>query len=71
MSFTTCSVTASVIAGLGTTPEERALSTDDFKAKFDEFAVNFVAWFNATHIVELDVLQTDETRNKYRMYMEV
>lgn len=52
MAFTTCSVTASVIAGLGTTPAERALATDDFKAKFDEFATNFVAWFNATHIAE-------------------
>jgi hypothetical protein len=51
--YTTCSVTTSVIAALGTTPDERGLSTDQFKAKFDEFGVNFVEWFNETHIPEL------------------
>lgn len=50
MASTTCSVTTNVIASLGTTPEERGLTTDQFKAKFDQFATEFVAWFNATHI---------------------
>jgi hypothetical protein len=52
MALTTCSVTTSVIASLGTTPDERGLTTDQFKAKFDEFGANFVAWFNDTHLPE-------------------
>lgn len=50
MASTTCSVATNVIASLGTTPQERGLTTDQFKAKFDQFATEFVAWFNATHI---------------------
>jgi hypothetical protein len=53
MAFTTCSVATNVIASLGTTPEERGLTTDEFKAKFDQFATEFVAWFNTTHLAEL------------------
>ena len=54
MSFSAYTGSTNKIASLGTTPEERTLTTDQFKAKFDEFAAEFVAWFNATHIAELD-----------------
>lgn len=43
-----------VIAKLGTTPEERGLTTEEFKAKFDQFAEEFVQWFNQTHCQEVD-----------------
>lgn len=52
MSFTTYTGSTNKIASLGTTPEERGLTTEQFKAKFDEFAAEFVAWFNTTHVVE-------------------
>lgn len=64
MAYTTCSVTTNVIASLGTTPEERALTTDEFKAKFDEFGTDIVEWINDTHIPELE-------KQIIRKYMEV
>ena len=63
MSFTTYTGSTAIVAALGTTPEERALTTDQFKAKFDEGLTNFITWLNATHIVELNaraVIQDDE-----------
>jgi hypothetical protein len=36
-----------IITNIGTTPQERGLTTDQFKAKFDEGLTNFVTWFNA------------------------
>lgn len=54
MAFSEYTGDTDIIASLGTTPAERGLTTDQFKAKFDEFAAAFVAWFNATHIVEAD-----------------
>lgn len=54
MAFSNYTGDTDIIASLGTTPEERGLTTDQFKAKFDEFAAEFVAWFNATHIAEGD-----------------
>jgi hypothetical protein len=59
MAFSTYTGDTDIIASLGTTPEERGLTTDQFKAKFDEFATAFVAWFNATHIVEADAHLAD------------
>ena len=41
-----------VIAKVGTTPEDRGLETEDFKAKFDEGLTAFVEWFNTTHKAE-------------------
>lgn len=45
-----------VIAALGTTPQERGLETQEFKAKFDEALTAFVAWFNDAHKTEFDAL---------------
>lgn len=56
MAFTTYTGDTDIIASLGTTPEERALTTDQFKAKFDEFATAYVTWFNATHLPEVEAL---------------
>jgi hypothetical protein len=43
-----------IITNIGTTPDERGLSTDEFKAKFDEGLKAFVTWFNDTHKTEFD-----------------
>jgi len=59
MAYTTYTGDTDIIASLGTSPAERGLTTDQFKAKFDEFATAFVAWFNATHIVEADAHLAD------------
>ena len=48
-----------IITNIGTTPQERGLSTDEFKAKFDEGLKAFVTWFNDTHKTEFDALQVD------------
>lgn len=49
-----------VIAALGTTPQERGLETQQFKAKFDEALKAFVTWFNATHKTEFDAHMADD-----------
>lgn len=54
MAFTTYTGDTAIIAALATTAAERGLEPDEFKAKFDEAITAFVAWFNATHIVEAD-----------------
>ena len=43
-----------VISKLGTTPQERGLETQEFKAKFDEGLKGFVEWFNLTHKTEFE-----------------
>lgn len=45
-----------IITNIGTTPDERGLTTEQFKAKFDEGLKNFVAWFNDTHKAEFEAL---------------
>jgi hypothetical protein len=45
-----------IITNIGTTPNERGLTTEQFKAKFDEGLKNFVAWFNDTHKTEFEAL---------------
>lgn len=57
LSFSTYTGSTAIIAALGTTPEERALTTDQFKAKFDEAITAYVTWFNATHLAELEYEQ--------------
>jgi hypothetical protein len=47
-----------IITNIGTTPDERGLSTDEFKAKFDEGLKAFVTWFNTTHKTEFDAKAT-------------
>jgi len=52
-----------IIAGLGTTPQERGLTTDAFKAKFDEAAGVIKDYLNDTLTVGLDAaldLKADE-----------
>ena len=48
-----------VIAKVGTTPEDRGLETEDFKAKFDEGLTAFVEWFNTTHKTEFEAHLAD------------
>lgn len=54
MAMTPCNVTTSVIAGIGTNPAERGLTTDQFKAKFDEASGDLKDWVNDTHLPELN-----------------
>lgn len=73
MALSTCSVTTNVIASLGTTVQERGLTTDQFKAKFDKEATDIVAWLNDTHIPELKQLGVMTTQGDmvYRDASEV
>lgn len=48
-----------VIAKLGTTPQERGLTPDQFKAKFDEGLKAFVEWFNLTHKTEFEAVEAE------------
>ncbi len=54
MAFTEYTGDTTIIGALGTNPAERGLTTQEFKDKFDQFATEFVTWFNATHIAEAD-----------------
>lgn len=54
MAFTEYTGETTIIGALGTNPAERGLTTQEFKDKFDQFAHEFVAWFNETHIAEAD-----------------
>ena len=54
MPMTPYSGDVEIITNIGTTPQERGLSTDEFKAKFDEGLKAFVTWFNDTHKTEFD-----------------
>jgi hypothetical protein len=50
-----------IITNIGTTPQERGLTTDEFKAKFDEGLKAFVAWFNDVHKTEFDAVYSEGT----------
>ena len=54
MSLTKLTTDLNIIAGLGTTPQERALTTDQFKAKFDEASSDIQTYINDTMTVEVD-----------------
>ena len=58
MAMTPYSGDTSIIGKLGTTPQERGLTTQQFKDKFDEGLKNFVTWFNATHKGEIESLES-------------
>ena len=60
MAMTPYSGDTSVIGKLGTTPQERGLTTQQFKDKFDEGLKNFVTWFNATHNGEINAHMADD-----------
>jgi hypothetical protein len=67
MAMTPYSGDTSVIGKLGTTPQERGLTTQQFKDKFDEGLKNFVQWFNETHIAEANTyLNTTMHRTIFR-----
>jgi hypothetical protein len=59
MAITPYSGETQIIQKLGTTPQERGLTTEQFKAKFDQYAEEFVAWFNTTHKAEMEAIQED------------
>jgi hypothetical protein len=52
-----------IITNIGTNPEERGLTTSEFKAKFDEALKAFVLWFNNTHKTEFNALATKTELN--------
>lgn len=45
-----------IISTIGTNPAERGLTTEQFKAKFDEGLKTFVEWFNTDHKAEIEAL---------------
>ena len=63
MAFTEYTKDTTIIGALGTNPAERGLTTQEFKDKFDQFAEEFVEWFNATHIVEANAHLADNTKH--------
>jgi len=63
MAMTPYSGDTSVIGKLGTTPQERGLTTQQFKDKFDEGLKEFVTWFNSTHKTEFDALLAETTEH--------
>jgi hypothetical protein len=63
MAFTEYTGDTTIIGALGTNPAERGLTTQEFKDKFDQFAKEFVAWFNATHVVEADAHLADKAQH--------
>jgi hypothetical protein len=48
-----------VITNIGTTPEQRQMSTSEFKAKFDEMTVNLQNYIKETLLTELDAFKHD------------
>jgi hypothetical protein len=63
MAMTPYSGDTNVIGKLGTTPQERGLTTQQFKDKFDEGLKAFVEWFNLTHKTEFDAHLADNVTN--------
>ena len=52
------------IANIGTTPQERAMDTSEFKMAFSKDFHEFVEWFNDTHKTDFDAVQTEITSHK-------
>jgi hypothetical protein len=71
MPMTTYTGETEIITNLGTTPAERGLETDEFKAKFDEGLKAFVTWFNDTHKTEFDAVISDALKLKFRRMLGV
>ena len=64
MAMTPYSGETEIIGKLGTTPQERGLTTQQFKDKFDEGLKAFVEWFNLTHKTEFEAVQTGIATHK-------
>ncbi|KJS67028.1 MAG: hypothetical protein JL50_10855 [Peptococcaceae bacterium BICA1-7] len=57
MALTTCSVATNNVASLDDLPNDvGGLTPAQLKAVFDKFGADFVAWFNGTHIPEVNAL---------------
>jgi hypothetical protein len=54
MAIPNCTATTTVITNIGTTPDERGLSTDEFKAKFDEAPGNIKTDLNDNIIPKIN-----------------
>ena len=54
MSMTPYTGETLTIANIGTTPQERAMETSEFKMAFSKDFHEFVEWFNETHNGEID-----------------
>ena len=55
MAYTPCSVVTNNVATLDDLPNDvGGLTAAQLKVLFDKFGADFVAWFNATHLVEAD-----------------
>lgn len=54
MALTKCTVPTDVIGNLGTTTQDRGLTTQQFKDKFDEMPEGIKAYINDTLTVEVD-----------------
>lgn len=63
MAFTPCSVTTTNITNVGTNVAARGLTTDQFKALFDKYGADFVAYFNNTHLAEGNAHLVDATQH--------
>ena len=48
-----------VITNIGTTPEQRQMSTSEFKAKFDEMPEAIQQYIKETLLTELDAFKQD------------
>jgi hypothetical protein len=60
MAFTTCSVATNNISMLEDQPNDvGGLTAAELKAAFDKFGKDFVAWFNETHVAELDAHEAE------------
>jgi hypothetical protein len=60
-----------IISTIGTNPAERGLTTDEFKAKFDEGLKAFVEWFNDEHKTEFEAVQTGLSEHKAETVSQV
>lgn len=59
MALSKCTVPTDVIGSLGTTPQDRGLTTQEFKDKFDEMPEGIKAYLNDTLTVEVDAHTAD------------
>jgi hypothetical protein len=56
MSLTPYTGQTGTIRNIGTTPAERGMSTPVFKGKFSDDFDEYVAWFNGTHLLDIESL---------------
>ncbi|WP_206460426.1 hypothetical protein [Anaerovorax sp. IOR16] len=54
MALTQCPVKTTIIGELATEADQRGLTEQEFKDKFDEFGKTFVEWFNQVHLKDVE-----------------